>query len=99
KRSPIIRRAGYPDVQADVELKVLCNLVDQARVECPLPLRFALRPHGAEELEVAGEIPEQVVAEFDAVDELRVVAGFIFIPHRVESGRPSQPQAPSQSHV
>src|SRR5260221_14308241 len=83
KRSPIIRRAGHTNVHADVELKVLCNLVDQARVECPLPVRLALRAHGAEELEVAGEIPEQAVAEFDAVDELRVAAGFTFIPHGV----------------
>src|SRR6266481_4168042 len=98
KSSPIIRRAGYTDVHADIELKVLCNPVDQARVECPLPLRVALRAHGAEELEVAGKIPEQVVAEFDAVDELRVVAGFIFIPHRVESGRPSQVKGRRQLH-
>src|SRR5258706_13600046 len=79
KRSPIIRRAGYTDVHADVELKILCNLVDQARFECPLPVRVALRAYGAEELEVAEEIAEQIVAECDAVDELRVVPGFIFI--------------------
>src|SRR5438552_7983178 len=64
----------------------------------PCPPR-ALWAHGAEELDVAGEIPEQVVAEFDAVDELRVVAGFAFIPHGVEPGCESQVKVRRQFHL
>src|SRR5688572_6861015 len=50
---PIIRPARYSDVRPRVQLDVVRQLVDQAGVEGTLPLRVALRAHGAEEPDIA----------------------------------------------
>src|SRR5437899_438451 len=73
KSVEVIRRLRHPKVHPSVELDVFGQPVGQAQVRRAHPVRVPVRTRRAEELEVAGESADKVVAEGDRVDELGMI--------------------------
>src|SRR5207245_2664863 len=90
ERVDVVGSPGDAQVDAGVELNVPCQTIGNAQIHRANPVRVRLGADGPEKFRVSGEVADDIVAESNGIQEVRVVPAPACVSNDVQLRHQSQ---------